>query len=1661
MSGRSRTLRVEILGDARDLDRTFDQVERGAGGIGDKLKRGAQIGAVALAGIGIAAGAVAVDSTRAFIGFQNQMNEVFTLLPGITDNAMSEMQRQVLDFSREFGRLPEEVVPALYQSISAGVPPDNVFTFLETAQKAAVGGVTDLAVAVDGISSTINAYGTDVLSATQASDLMFTAVRLGKTTFDELSASLFQVIPTAAALGLEFGNVTAALAAMTAQGVPTSVATTQLRQLLVELSKEGSVTSGVFKEIAGVGFRQFLDQGGNLQDALQLLERHAADTGVGINDLFGSVEAGQAALALTGKGTEAFANALGEMDESAGATDAAFAQMEQGLARNIEKINANIAALRIEIGEKLAPVAVALTDFILDTGIPALERFAEIAGGPLAEGFTLARDAVKTLIEALEGDWTDDEQIHPLHRAIGQIGTVIHEDVIPAVEMILGLFRDIRDFNWSGVQETLRGALSGGLELAEDAGQRIVDGLRDQFEAVDWSEVRGRLRDGIMGGLSSLESGAEEGANRAQGLVDDLATQFEAVDWSAIQGSVREGMLGGLAAAGDAGEEGVNLAQDIVDNLATQFEDVDWSATQAAIRGGISDGLDAAEEGAEEGAGVGQAVIDWIAEGLEEGVDWAAVGTAIRRGIITGLIAVSGGAALVAVLIDTLAQALIDEEGDWSTVGETIWDRIVDGLKGAANIGGQLVGALSAAFTEIDWSSVDFAGMAEGLGAGIESQLREWFGGLDLEAMLRDSGLVLSPEFIDPFIETLSGLRDELDEIAQVLSEDLQPTIDEARKAWEEWEPILRPILGLLAEIVLIEILAFLTGLAGALHFTAEALHIVFGALQGFFEQLRILGDAITTAVGFLQMLWANFMTAVEVGLVISEFVSGVIASLGRMASEGAAKAAEFLDGVLGPTDELAVQGAGKISGMVTGMLESFRNLVDGAVTKVQTLASDALTAIEGFVTDAKDEVASLPGKITAALGDLSGLLYQAGKDIVQGLIDGVNALIPDLEGVFSAITSKIPEWKGPLEHDRQLLQPTGEAIMQGLISGIEREMPAVQERLDAVTDMIEEMGERIKDRWLDALDDLDAIASGEVQADLVETIADLQRQIQAAVEAGAPREVIAELERQLAEAEAQLEAVGIIAGTSVVKGIQHQQVMDGVRAARERIIDEFEAISSESLDALEEMAKKSPELVAGSIKDIIKAAQEGRIPWERAIEILSLIPQDLLLPVLKELEEQLGKDVVEAILDGGEAADEAGRAFDAFQRILDGLGISAEWVELRMRDMEGALWDVEAAGGAVASRIGDVVAIASQIPGVVDNLEAANEAADDAAASSSDGSSGGSSGGGGPVAVSDAGTTDSGGAAVSGGGSGGGSLGGPSGGGGPVGVLEDDPLVNLERLMRSRGSAAGYLGSAAAALGAPFVWGAGPAAGIAYIMAPSGLSGDGAYEWALNKAAQGHTVYVWNTSGSSIVPFTDVVVVEDDDGFSAGRSGSSGDAGGSSSSSRSSDGGMSGSVGNSSQERLGNAYYFYWYPVHPDGQRRASDQMVTIDRDRRPENFVNWLAVAFERGNVNVWRVHSPTDLEVVSIVDELAYWSAQVQLEGGTPSPLSTTDGMGQGAGGMGQIDRLSQRRDIDPFYDPRNYPNITINVNTRRADADEIARETEAAMHFAVNSPALVGS
>lgn len=405
------TAELQLLIKARDeASGVLGAVSKKAGGLanvmGKAIRTGALAGGVAVAGLGIAAVKMGLD-------FEKSMAEVKTLLPDLSEEGFGQLKSDVLDLSKELGIATSEAVPALYQAISAGVPPDNVMDFMRVASKAAIGGVTNLETAVDGITSVINAYGEGAIDAGTASDQMFTAVKLGKTTFEELSASLFNVIPTAAASGVEFGDIAASLAVMTAQGTKTTVATTGLRQALVEVGKTGTNLDKALRDLSGKGFNDLIAQGESMPAIFESLRASMPDQE--FKDLFGSVEAMTSVLQLTGPNFEKTQEAMDAMASSGGAVEGAFETMADTASFKLNKAINLLKVTLTEVGVKILP----LLTKALNKALPFLEKNLPKAIEAIEGAIEDARPVVEKFVKAFsKGIGVLKDAIEPLFQFI-------------------------------------------------------------------------------------------------------------------------------------------------------------------------------------------------------------------------------------------------------------------------------------------------------------------------------------------------------------------------------------------------------------------------------------------------------------------------------------------------------------------------------------------------------------------------------------------------------------------------------------------------------------------------------------------------------------------------------------------------------------------------------------------------------------------------------------------------------------------------------------------------------------------------------------------------------------------------------------------------------------------------------------------------------------------------------------------------------------------------------------------------------------------------------------------------------------------------------------------------------------------------------------------
>lgn len=292
-------------------------------------------------GIGISAATAFAKAAKSSYDFEKEfrknMLEVATISTQVT-NDMTGFMNQVMAITQEIPIKAPEAAKALYSIVSAGHDGADGMKILEVSAKAAVGGLTETETAADAITTILNAYKMSAEEAGTVSDQLFTTVRLGKTTFGELGASIAQVAPIAAAYGISIDQVLGAVASLTKQGTPTAQAMTQIRAAI----------QGTAGELGDAAF-----QGRTFQEALQLINEKAGGSASKMKEMLGTDEGLAATLALTGKNAKSAASDLEELQSSLGATEAAFEKMKDAADNQLTLLANNVQAYLRPLGEKI------------------------------------------------------------------------------------------------------------------------------------------------------------------------------------------------------------------------------------------------------------------------------------------------------------------------------------------------------------------------------------------------------------------------------------------------------------------------------------------------------------------------------------------------------------------------------------------------------------------------------------------------------------------------------------------------------------------------------------------------------------------------------------------------------------------------------------------------------------------------------------------------------------------------------------------------------------------------------------------------------------------------------------------------------------------------------------------------------------------------------------------------------------------------------------------------------------------------------------------------------------------------------------------------------------------------------------------------------------
>jgi len=330
---RKKSLVIEILGNnkmgraVRDAMGDMRRMGQFAGRIGKGIARAFKVATVGVAAF-TAGLAVTLKKTA---GFNVAMARAWTMTGGGISN-FKAMREEVMALSSELGVAKDQLSSGLYQALSAGVSQDNVFGFLRIAAKTAIADGSEIEVAVDGITTLLNAFGIESSKTGQVVDQMFAVVKGGKTTFGDLAANLSKAAPVAAALGVGMDQILAAVAALTKQGTPTEVALTSLRNIMLSLNKE-----------LGDGWAKSY----TLQDALQKVAKKADYSATALEGIFSKRDVAQV-FGLVGENADEAAEALDNMTRATGSLTDAYQKVQQF--RFWERLKNTLSTVALQFG---------------------------------------------------------------------------------------------------------------------------------------------------------------------------------------------------------------------------------------------------------------------------------------------------------------------------------------------------------------------------------------------------------------------------------------------------------------------------------------------------------------------------------------------------------------------------------------------------------------------------------------------------------------------------------------------------------------------------------------------------------------------------------------------------------------------------------------------------------------------------------------------------------------------------------------------------------------------------------------------------------------------------------------------------------------------------------------------------------------------------------------------------------------------------------------------------------------------------------------------------------------------------------------------------------------------------------------------------------------
>lgn len=261
--------------------------------------------------------------------------------------------------------------------------------------------------------------------------------------------------------------------------------------------------------------------------------------------------------------------------------------------------------------------------------------------------------------------------------------------------------------------------------------------------------------------------------------------------------------------------------------------------------------------------------------------------------------------------------------------------------------------------------------------------------------------------------------------------------------------------------------------------------NLLLNLVDGIVANLPAIGNAAIQAVSsFINILIQNGPTFLAKGMeILGSLIMGIMQRLPDLISTALSLMTSFLVMIISKVPDLLAAGVQLLGSMVSGIINNLPEILSAGVEIITSL----LSGIDSMVGDVLSAIGKMALDIIKKVGDID--LFEIGKNVIQGLIDGIGSMVKavgdKISEVAGGIKDKITGALGIHSPSRWMRDMVGKNMMLGWGIGIDNNSGAA---FSAVSNVLSGIKDSMKDSFNVGQminDELASVSNSDLQAKL------------------------------------------------------------------------------------------------------------------------------------------------------------------------------------------------------------------------------------------------------------------------------------------------------------------------------------------------------------------------------------------------------------------------------------------------------------------------------------------------------------------------------------------------------------------------------------------------